>query len=417
MATITELKCPYCGKELSSTEYDHALHEFKRSAEQEYSEHRRKDIEHFEEQKQQLVRDYNRKMELQNQNNAQVIEEAKICYKQQIEELKNSYDELAKQRQEDFNKLLEQRLAPYEEELYEKDILIQELKNSQADFKTQATEEAKASVQKEIDEREIQIKRLKEKVDELGKQLSKTQSELRGDVGEVNLLKKLKEVFEIYGDVFTTQTRGIPGGDIIQEIRTPSGQLLQTKIGYDNKEAETVNVRDIEKAKRDKESLGTDYFIIVSKNLPKKYINNDLCGEKDGILFAHPNIVTELARIIRKTILDISKETATKQNRETKQAKIYALVNSREFRRYIESIEDVHKKLSDHQNEERRHHEKSWKKENVILEKLREAVVDITTGIDTIIDGDDLTELQDQGRGQTTDVDEMTRQDDKDHQL
>jgi len=155
---------------------------------------------------------------------------------------------------------------------------------------------------------------------------------------------------------------------------------------------------------------------IVSKNLPKKDIKNELCREKDGILLAHPNIITELARIIRKMIIGISKESATKQNRETKQTRIYALVNSREFRRYIESIEDVHKKLSDHQNDGRRYHEKSWKKESILLEKLMDAVVDITTGIDTIIDGDNQTELQDLDTEHTKDLDRVESGDEDLHQ-
>jgi len=45
MATITELKCPYCGKPLTSTEYDQAVYEFKKGAEEEYSEQKRKDIQ------------------------------------------------------------------------------------------------------------------------------------------------------------------------------------------------------------------------------------------------------------------------------------------------------------------------------------------------------------------------------------
>jgi DNA repair exonuclease SbcCD ATPase subunit len=129
MAAITELKCPYCGKTLTSTEYNHAIYEFKKRAE-EYNEQRRKDIEDFEGQKQQLIDEHNRKIKIQNENNAEILEEIRTCYKQQIEDLKNSYDELAKQRQKDFDKLLDQRLAPYEEELYEKDRQIAELENA-----------------------------------------------------------------------------------------------------------------------------------------------------------------------------------------------------------------------------------------------------------------------------------------------
>jgi hypothetical protein len=90
-------------------------------------------------------------------------------------------------------------------------------------------------------------------------------------------LKKLEDAFRKYNDIFTTQTRGTSGADIVHQIRTTSGELLETKIGYDNKEAATVTKRDIEKAKIDKKTLQTDYFIIVSKNLPKKEVKNGLC--------------------------------------------------------------------------------------------------------------------------------------------
>jgi hypothetical protein len=58
---------------------------------------------------------------------------------------------------------------------------------------------------------------LKEKVDELGKQLSQTQSELKGEAGEVNLREILREEFQEEGDLFTQETRGSSGADIIQQ--------------------------------------------------------------------------------------------------------------------------------------------------------------------------------------------------------
>ena len=123
---------------------------------------------------------------------------------------------------------------------------------------------------------------------------------------------------------------------------------------------------------------------------------------------------TEYARLIRETIISISKESATKEDRETKQARIYALVNSRGFRRYIEIIEEVYKKLSEHQNEERRDHEKSWKKANMIFEKLRGVYVEMSTGIDTIMDGQDPVGYEDQTIEQPKDLDEVEKKGDKD---
>jgi hypothetical protein len=73
------------------------------------------------------------------------------------------------------------------------------------------------------------------------------------------------------------------GADIVHQIRTTSGEILETTIGYDNKDAATITAKDIEKAKKDKESLGTDYFIIVSRNIPKENAKNELYREKDGL--------------------------------------------------------------------------------------------------------------------------------------
>jgi len=42
--------------------------------------------------------------------------------------------------------------------------------------------------------------------------------------------------------------------------------------------------------------------------------------------------------------------------------------------------------------EERKDHEKIWKKETAIMEELLHTHVDITTAIDTIIDGKDVAE-------------------------
>ena len=95
-------------------------------------------------------------------------------------------------------------------------------------------------------QKEEQIKRFKEKVEVLEKQLTVTQPELKGEAGEIALLNSLKEAFQEEGDIFTRQTRGVSEGDIVHQIRTSSGAILETTIVYDNKEVATVSKRDID---------------------------------------------------------------------------------------------------------------------------------------------------------------------------
>jgi peptidoglycan hydrolase CwlO-like protein len=56
---------------------------------------------------------------------------------------------------------------------------LQELEIGVVNFKARVTDEERTSARNEIEERDTQINRLKKKVDELGKQLSQTQSELK----------------------------------------------------------------------------------------------------------------------------------------------------------------------------------------------------------------------------------------------
>jgi hypothetical protein len=166
---------------------------------------------------------------------------------------------------EDLGESFTQKKAEYDHKLLEKDRQLRELENGIIEFKRQAVEEANKTVCNEIEMRDIQINRLQGKVEELVKQLTQTQSELKGEVGEVNLLRILEDAFKEKGDLIVKRPRGSLGPEIIHHIRTSTGQLLENKIGYDNKEG---RAQDLEKAKRDKKKFELDPFIIVSRNLP-----------------------------------------------------------------------------------------------------------------------------------------------------
>src|SRR5439155_20780619 len=114
-------------------------------------------------------------------------------------------------------------------------------------------------------ERDEQILRCKGTIEEMKEQMSKTQPELKGEVGEQKLLEDLRGTFP--DDQFSRQTRGISEGDIIQHIRTASGALLKIPIVYDNKEVARITKREIEKQQHYKEHEGTDYLLVVSPNI------------------------------------------------------------------------------------------------------------------------------------------------------
>jgi hypothetical protein len=95
------------------------------------------------------------------------------------------------------------------------------------------------------------------------------------------------------------------------------------------------------KKQKNKDVHATDYVIIVSSNLPKKEIKNGLYGEKEGFLLCHPCIVVKVAKQIRRAVIEISKQSESKKDREAKESKLYDYIRSQEFASTVEKIHNV----------------------------------------------------------------------------
>jgi uncharacterized protein DUF2130 len=276
--------------------------------------------------------------------------------KEQIDCVKKTYNELGTQRQREYEESSTQKTAELEQELYEKDRMCQQLQNDQQRMRLQSMDETKSAVQADIDmernrsrEKDILLKRAEDEVDKLKKQLSQTQPELMGEVGELNLYDTLRKAFQ--QDIIEKSSRGTACGDIIQQIRSPSGAILENTIVYDNKNAEAITPKDIEKAKGYMNTHATDNVIIVSKKLKNRYFD-----EKEGMLLYHPDIIVAVAREIRKRIINESKLSAGLQRQETKRSKIYDYVMSREFYTRIETISGSLRGLDEQQDKEMKDH-------------------------------------------------------------
>jgi len=223
----------------------------------------------------------------------------------------------------------------HKKELQQKEKEIKQLESDRKKFHQQGYEKATIDFErkiskkdKEILESEIQIKRLKNKVDELDNQITKTQSELKGEIGELKLYETLTNAFP--NDHFKRQTRGQQTGDLFQTIRTKTGKL-DTQIIYDNKEDTGITNKDIEKAKKYQQIHNTKYVLIVSSKIPKTYAPNGIYGKKEGVLMVNPKIIIEVATRCREFIIEISRISEGRKDREAKEAKLFDYVLSQEF--------------------------------------------------------------------------------------
>ena len=186
------------------------MEKFKFKAAQEYMVQNEKQRKYYEEQIEEQKKIVQEKIsELTKSHKEELKEinqELQISFQEQLGQTKKTYDEINVQRQKEFHESIEKESSIYEEEIYEKERNLEQ-------YKVQAVNDARSLVENEMLEKNTQIHRLGEKVDSLSKELSKTQSELSGEVGKLNLLKKLEKAFP--EDTFRRQTRGNSSGDMI----------------------------------------------------------------------------------------------------------------------------------------------------------------------------------------------------------
>lgn len=237
----------------------------------------------------------------------------------------------------------------------------------------------------------MQVKRLQDRVGELSNQLEKSQSELKGEVGELNLYETLTRTFS--EDHFGRQKRGQQSGDIIQTIRTMSGKL-DTQIIYDNKEDTKVTASDIKKAKEYQKIHNTKYVLIVSAKIPKSYASNEIYGIKEGILIVNPKIIVEVATRCRDNIIEISRISKSKKDRESKESKLFDYVISQEFTSVMASIYETNDKMRSLQDQEERTHARWWKDRKMYRDQLIKSYMDIQAGVDSITQKESLVEAQ-----------------------
>jgi hypothetical protein len=396
---LSSQKCPLCSKSLASKEYKQAISQLEEKLEKNFEKKNESQKESYALELEKIKDQHEDELSESHQSHkeqlAKIRGEVEESYELQSKEMKKNYDTLTKQSQkiseqneQQYEDLEKQLQLSHKKELAEKSKEITHLEQQQKVYKKAANEKAAASfeakgreLEQKLSEKDIQLSRFSNEVESLKKQLTQSQSELKGEAGELDLLARLKEVFP--NDYFRRQKRGTSSGDIMHQIRE-NGKSLDIPIVYDNKAAKTVTKKDIEKAKKYQKIHGTDYVIIVSANLPKNSVPNGHYGTRDGILLVHPSLVTEVTKQIRTAIIEISKLRLSSKDQKSKQTQLYEYVMSSEFSRIIEEFSAIYEKLYKLQTKEEKDHQTLWKSRNHEVDKLVKLSNDFGSGIESI---------------------------------
>jgi hypothetical protein len=121
---------------------------------------------------------------------------------------------------------------------------------------------------------------------------------------------------------------------------------------------------------------GGDHAIVATLKLPS---DEDQICEHTGVLVVHPARVVEIVRILRRSMVKMFQVKATTEQRTEKKSKLYDFITSTSGRQRLTETGSLAKQLQELHVQEKREHDKMWKKRGEIerkIEKVSEALVD-----------------------------------------
>ena len=386
-----DIKCPNCGTIIDVENVLAA--DIEQKLQQQYQDKLQQSLNKVEEDKRKLLADqflFEEKKKNENEIFAQKIQQEKQKMETEIQE------QLRKSISSDFeNKLrmLENNNAETEEKLKEarkKELEFlqkeQQLKNKEAELeitlqkkiqeeRTVIAEQVRSqeaeknnlketTYQLKVKELELQLDEQKKLADEMKRRAEQSSMQRQGESQEILLEEILKENFPF--DIIEEVGKGVEGADCMQIIRNSAGTICG-KIIYESKRTKAWSNNWVDKLKNDKRNQGADAAILVTQAFPKDI---DRFGEKDGIWLCGFTEVTSVSHLLRNGIIKVYEAQKAQEGKGDKMQMLYDYLTGNEFRGQVEAIMEGFMAMKQGITKERIQMEKIWKEREKQLEKV-----------------------------------------------
>ncbi len=233
-----------------------------------------------------------------------------------------------------------------------------------------------------VKELEKQLEDQRKLAEEMRRKAEQGSMQMQGEVQELLLEELLKTSFPF--DQISEVGKGVRGADCIQMVRNNLGQEAG-KIIYESKRTKDFNQEWIDKLKADMRSQGADIAVIVTQTFPKEL---DRFGEKDGVYICSFQEVKSVALLLRNAILKIYETKKSQVNKGDKMSFLYDYLTSNEFSEQWKAVGEGFRQMRSSIQKERDAMEKLWKAREKQLEKVLLNAMHIKGSIEGIAGAD-----------------------------
>lgn len=336
-----------------------------------------------------------------NEERKRIAEQESARARQQVEmELKAEREAAALQRERnlELNRKLtiaqaaEAGLLKRQQELEDKERELQlnlqrGIAQGLAEARAQALKEAQASLDLKVQDRENTIAQLRDQITSLQRRAEQSSQQAQGESLELALEHQLRAQFPF--DLIEPVAKGEFGGDVLQHVRDPSGQLCG-KILWESKRTKAWSDSWLGKLKSDQRAANADLAVIVSQTMPKDVSHFD---HRDGIWVSSLGCILPVANALRVSVIELAGVRRSSEGQETKAQQIYAYLTGPRFKHRIECIAEKFTELRGDLDKERKWMNKQWAKRDSELLAVLEATSGMYGDLQGIV-GQSLKEIE-----------------------
>lgn len=299
-----------------------------------------------------IASDYESKLKMLEENNAETAEKLKQSRQKEIEFLQKETQ--LKNKEAELELTLQKKLQE-ERSVISEQVRMQEVeKNSLKE----------TAYQLKVKELEIQLNEQKKLADEMKRKAEQSSMQRQGEVQEILLEEILRDIFPY--DVIEEVGKGMDGADCIQLIRNSSGKECG-KIIYESKRTKNWSNSWLDKLKADMRNRNADVAILVTQTFPKEM---ERFGEREGIWICNFSEISSVAHLLRSGIMKVYEIQKREENKGDKMQLLYNYLTGNEFKGQVEAIMEGFMSMKQGIMKERIQMEKLWKEREKQLEKV-----------------------------------------------
>lgn len=231
----------------------------------------------------------------------------------------------------------------------------------------QAKQEAEEDLKLKVMEREQTISSMQRTIEELKQKAAQGSQQLQGEVQELELESLLRAKFPF--DSVEPVPKGEFGGDALQRVISPSGQLSGT-ILWESKRTKNWSDSWLAKLREDQRNAKADLAVLVSQALPKGIDTFDIV---DGVWVVHPRVAIPVATVLRQTLAQVATARQLANGQQTKAELIYRYLTGSRFRQRVEAIVEAFTSMQRDLDKERTAIMKQWAKRQEQIERVTAA--------------------------------------------